>query len=100
VLVANLGCRMFAVANLNENHSGEPVFNCFPELTAGDVDEAADVVTRVFLPATVNAIGMTRLDLRMNVVQLPALTAGQLRFGADVGMHFDEGHAVRPGLVG
>lgn len=78
------------VANVNGNHSGDPAFNSFPELTAGDVDHAADIVTRVFVPATVNAIGTTRLDLRVNVVQLPALTAGQLCFGADVDIRIDD----------
>ncbi|HVQ98373.1 MAG TPA: AraC family transcriptional regulator [Mycobacterium sp.] len=78
------------VANVDVNHSGDLVFASLPELTAGDIDEAADVLTRVFVPAKVNAIGMTRLELRMNVVQFPVLTAGHVRFGADVDIQVDE----------
>jgi hypothetical protein len=78
------------VASADGAHSGDLLFTSLPELTARNVDEAADVLTRVFLPAKVDAIGMTRLDLRMNVVQLPALTAGHVRFGANVDIQIDE----------
>jgi AraC-like DNA-binding protein len=78
------------VANVKGNYSGDHVFTSSPQLSAGDAHEAADVLTRTFVPATINQIGITQLQLRMNVVQFPAWTAGHVRFGADVDIRIDE----------
>jgi AraC-like DNA-binding protein len=49
-----------------------------------DVDEAREVLEAAYLPLEVNPVGRDPLDMRMNALQLPLLTAGYVHFGGEV----------------
>jgi hypothetical protein len=49
-----------------------------------DIAEATEIVSRTYLPTSLVLTGNGRLNLRMNAIQLPALTAGIVHFGADI----------------
>lgn len=65
-------------------------FTWAPEVRLTDVDEAAEALTRVFVPAKLTPTGTPELDMRMNAVQFPIMTAGYLHFGADVAVTADD----------
>jgi AraC-like DNA-binding protein len=58
-----------------------------------DVAEATDLIARLYIPTRLTPVGRGRLNLRMNAIELPALTAGILHFGAGIVVHAAEvGH--------
>ena len=59
-------------------------FDSSPTVQTTDVDEASDILRRVYIPTVIVPIGPKRLNLRLNAAQLPALTAGYVHFGTDV----------------
>jgi hypothetical protein len=84
---------------------GELRFWSAPPLQTSDVDEAREVLEAAYLPLEVNPVGRDPLDMRMNAVQLPLLTAGYIHFGGEVKLrapdvrsyHIDiplSGHAI------
>lgn len=50
----------------------------------GDVDEAREVLGALYVPLEVNPVGPRPLDLRIDPLQLPMLTAGFVCFGNEV----------------
>jgi AraC-like DNA-binding protein len=62
----------------------ELAFGFAPEFRTTDVDEAADALGRVYVAAELTPIGTKSVNMQMNALQLPLLTAGYLGFGADI----------------
>jgi hypothetical protein len=54
----------------------ELAFDLAPEVQTTDVDEAADALARVYVDAELTPIGTKSVNMQMNAVQLPLLTAG------------------------
>jgi hypothetical protein len=84
---------------------GELRFWSAPPVQTSDVDEAREVLEAAYLPLEVNPVGRDPLDMRMNALQLPLLTAGYIHFGGEVKLrapdvrsyHIDiplSGHAI------
>jgi AraC-like DNA-binding protein len=65
-------------------------FDLAPEVRATDVDEAAHALGRVYVTAELISNKTKSLNMRMNAVQLPLITAGYLGFGADVMIRADD----------
>lgn len=65
-------------------------FDLAPEVQTTDVDEAADALARVYVDAELTPIGTKSVNMKMNAVQLPLLTAGYLGFGADISIRADD----------
>lgn len=68
----------------------EVAFDSAPEFRTTDVDEAADAVGRVYVDAELTPIGAKSVNMQMNALQLPLLTAGYVGFGADVAIRADD----------
>ncbi|MDT7737238.1 MAG: hypothetical protein QOK09_607 [Mycobacterium sp.] len=66
------------------------VFGSSPAVLTTDVDEATDALCRVYAQAHINPIRSTRVNMRMNAVQLPRFSAGCIHFGADVFMQAED----------
>jgi AraC-like DNA-binding protein len=49
-----------------------------------DVAEATEIISRVYIPTRLTPVGRGRLNLRMDAIELPALTAGVVHFGAGI----------------
>jgi AraC-like DNA-binding protein len=84
---------------------GELRLRSAPPVQTSDVDEARELLEAAYLPLQVNPVGRDPMDLRMNAVQLPLLTAGYIHFGGEVKLrapdvrsyHIDiplSGHAI------
>jgi AraC-like DNA-binding protein len=65
-------------------------FDLAPEVRTTDVDEAADALGRVYVAAELTPIGTKSVNMQMNALQLPLLTAGYLGFGVDVTIRADD----------
>lgn len=65
-------------------------FDLAPEVRATDVDEAANALGRVYVTAELIPNKTKSVDMQMNAVQLPLITAGYLGFGADVTIRAQE----------
>ncbi|MGA7131071.1 MAG: AraC family transcriptional regulator [Mycobacterium sp.] len=61
-----------------------------PEVRTTDVDEAADALGRLYVAAELTPIGTKSVNMQMNALQLPLLTAGYLGFGVDVTIRADD----------
>jgi len=68
----------------------ELVFGLATEVRITDIDEAADALGRVYVAAELTPIGTKSVNMRMNALQLPLLTAGYLGFGADISIRADD----------
>jgi AraC-like DNA-binding protein len=68
----------------------ELAFGLAPEVRTTDVDEAAAVLGRVYVAAQLTPIDTKSVNMRMNALQLPLLTAGYLGFGADIAIRADD----------
>jgi hypothetical protein len=68
----------------------ELAFDSAPEVRTTDVDEAADALGRVYVAAQLTPIDTKSVNMRMNALQLPLLTAGYLGFGADIAIRADD----------
>ena len=66
----------------------EKIFESSPRIQTNEVDEATDVLSRVFLPLTIRSAGSLNMDLKAE--ELPILTAGYLHFGAAVDIRGDD----------
>jgi AraC-like DNA-binding protein len=62
----------------------EDIFDSSPRFQTTDVDEATDVLTRVFLPIELRSARSKSLDMHLKAEELPMLTAGYLHFGTAV----------------
>ncbi|HET9892422.1 MAG TPA: hypothetical protein VFQ42_18165, partial [Mycobacterium sp.] len=65
-------------------------FDLAPEVRATDVDEAADALGRVYVNAELIPNKTNSVNMQMNAVQLPLITAGYLGFGADITIRADD----------
>jgi AraC-like DNA-binding protein len=68
----------------------EDVFDSSPRVQTTDVDEATDVLSRVYLPVKLRPVGSNSLDMDLKAQELPMLTAGYLHFGTDVCIRGDD----------
>jgi AraC-like DNA-binding protein len=68
----------------------EVAFGLAPEVRTTDVDEAANAVGRVYVAAELTPIGTKSVNMQMNALQLPLLTAGYVGFGVDVAIRTDD----------
>lgn len=68
----------------------ELIFDSAPGVRTTDVEEATDALGRVYVAAELTPIGTTSVNMQMNAVQLPLLTAGYLGFGADIAIRADD----------
>ena len=68
----------------------EFAFDLAPEFRTTDVDEAADALGRVYVAAELSPTGNKSVNMQMNALQLPLLTAGYLTFGVDVAIQADD----------
>ena len=68
----------------------ELAFGSAPEFRTTDVDEAADALGRVYVAAELTPIGTKSVNMQMNALQFPLLTAGYLSFGVDVAVRADD----------
>src|ERR1700744_4863919 len=68
----------------------ELAFDFAPEFRATDVDEAADALGRVYVAAELTPIGTKSVNMQMNALQFPLLTAGSRGFGADIAIRADD----------
>lgn len=59
-------------------------FDLAPEVRTTDVEEAADALGRVYVAAELIPHKTKSVNMQMNALQLPLLTAGYLGFGADI----------------
>jgi AraC-like DNA-binding protein len=53
-------------------------------LHTADVDEATAALARIYIAAQIEPVGVDRLNVQLNAVELPSLTAGYCSFGSDV----------------
>ncbi|ORW41743.1 hypothetical protein AWB90_20915 [Mycobacterium paraense] len=65
-------------------------FNRAPEVRTTDVEEAADALGRVYVTAELIPNTNKSVNMQMNALQLPLLTAGYLGFGADITIRADD----------
>jgi AraC-like DNA-binding protein len=70
--------------------TSDVMFDSSPQIKSGDAEEAADILSRVYLPLELRPVGAEPLDMHMRAEQLPMLTAGYLRFGTEVFIGGDE----------
>jgi AraC-like DNA-binding protein len=68
----------------------EDIFDSSPRVQTTDVDEATDVLSRVYLPVKLRPVGSNSLDMDLRAQELPMLTAGYLHFGTDVCIRGDD----------
>jgi AraC-like DNA-binding protein len=68
----------------------ELAFDLATEIRITDIDEAADALGRVYVAAELTPIGTKSVNMQMNALQLPLLTAGYLGFGVDVAIRADD----------
>ena len=68
----------------------ELAFDLAPEVRTTDVDEAADALGRVYVAAELTPIDTKSVNMQMNALQLPLLTAGYLGFGVDIAIRTDD----------
>jgi AraC-like DNA-binding protein len=68
----------------------ELAFGSAPVFRTTDVDEAADALGRVYVAAELTPIGTKSVNMQMNALQFPLLTAGYLSFGVDVAVRADD----------
>ena len=68
----------------------ELAFDLAPEVRTTDVDEAADALGRVYVAAELTPIDTKSVNMQMNALQLPLLTAGYLGFGVDIAIRADD----------
>ena len=68
----------------------EDIFDSSPRIQTTDVDEATDVLSRVYLPVTLRPVGSSSLNMDLKAEELPMLTAGYLHFGTDVCIRGDD----------
>ena len=68
----------------------ELTFDLAPEVRTTDVDEATDALARVFVAAELTPLGTKSVNMQMNALELPLLTAGYLGFGADISIRADD----------
>ena len=61
-----------------------------PEVRTTDIDEAAEALGRVYVAAELTPIDTKSVNMHMNALQLPLLTAGYLGFGADIAIRADD----------
>ncbi len=73
-----------------EQQLTEFAFGLAPEVRTTDVDEAADALGRVYVAAELTPIDTKSVNMQMNALQLPLLTAGYLGFGVDVAIRADD----------
>jgi AraC-like DNA-binding protein len=73
-----------------EQQMTELAFGLAPEVRTTDVDEAADALGRVYVAAELTPIDTKSVNMQMNALQLPLLTAGYLGFGADIAIRADD----------
>jgi AraC-like DNA-binding protein len=64
----------------------ELTFGSAPVAQTDDVDEACEVLEQTYLPLRVKPIGGDSLNLRLNAVHLPLVTAGYIHFGGEVAL--------------
>jgi AraC-like DNA-binding protein len=62
----------------------ESAFDLAPEVRTTDIDEAANALGRVYVAAELTLKDTKSVNMQMNALQLPLLTAGYLGFGADI----------------
>ncbi len=65
-------------------------FDLAPKFRTTNVDEAADALGRVYVAAELTPIGTKSVNMQMNALQLPLLTAGYLSFGVNVAIRADD----------
>jgi AraC-like DNA-binding protein len=65
-------------------------FDLAPEVRTTDVDEATDALASVYVAAELTPVGTKSVNMQMNALQLPLLTAGYLGFGADISIRADD----------
>ena len=68
----------------------EDLFDSSPRIQTTDVDEATDVLSRVFLPINLRSARSDSLDMDLRAEELPMLTAGYVHFGTDVCIRGDD----------
>jgi AraC-like DNA-binding protein len=68
----------------------ELAFGLASEVRTTDVDEAADAVGRIYVAAELTPIDHKSVNMQMNALQLPLLTAGYVGFGADIAIRTDD----------
>jgi AraC-like DNA-binding protein len=68
----------------------EFAFDLSPIFRTTDVDEAAEALGRAYVAAELTPIGTKSVNMQMNALQLPMLTAGYLGFGAHVAIRADD----------
>jgi AraC-like DNA-binding protein len=68
----------------------EDIFDSSPRIQTTDVDEATDVLSRVYLPVKLRPAGSNPMDMDLKAEELPMLTAGYLHFGTDVCIRGDD----------
>ena len=68
----------------------EDIFDSSPRIQTTDVDEAIDVLSRVFLPVKLQSARSKSLDMHLKAEELPILTAGYLHFGTAVCIRGDD----------
>ncbi|MCW2587615.1 MAG: AraC family transcriptional regulator, partial [Mycobacterium sp.] len=68
----------------------EDIFDSSPRIQTTDVDEATDVLSRVYLPVKLRPAGSNSLDMDLKAEELTMLTAGYLHFGTDVTIRGDD----------
>jgi hypothetical protein len=61
-----------------------------PEVRTTDVDEATDALGLVYVAAELTPMGTKSVNMRMNALELPLLTAGYLGFGAHITIRADD----------
>src|ERR1700730_19038693 len=61
-----------------------------PEVRTTDIDEAAEALGRVYVAAQLTPMDNKSVNMHMNALQLPLLTAGYLGFGADIAIRADD----------
>jgi AraC-like DNA-binding protein len=59
------------------------MFRSSPDVHTTSVAEASEILSRVYVPTSVTPTGYGHVNLRLNAIQLPGLTAGIVHLGAD-----------------
>lgn len=73
-----------------EATSSDDVFDWSPEIRTADVDEATDVLSRVYLPVKLRPAESTSVDTVLKAEELPMVTAGYLHLGTDICIRGEE----------
>src|ERR1700737_3818292 len=68
----------------------EDIFESSPRIQTTDVDEATDVLSRMFLPLNLRPAGSNSLDMALRAEKLPLLAAGYVHLGTDVCIRGDD----------